>query len=121
MNGQSVVGQLYYGTMVKPELLAVLFKERLTERELQLLINIDDYLNADSQAGLPGHNLMVLVSKLMGIMQVERDEVWPDYSDEEIFDCPECYPEEQEDTPVASSSSYDFGQILQEILSQYGE
>lgn len=143
MNVEHVAGQMYYGTMVKPEFLATLFKERLTKRELNLLINIYDYMDADSQGGLPGHNLMVLVSKLMGIMQVERDVVemgLDTYHNENVAkNSGEGSGNQTEDDSVSheeeylwgnpnyksptdvDDAAYDFVKILQEIMMQYAE
>lgn len=40
------------------------YKERFTERELRLIDNSVSYVVSDP-AGLPGHNLMIVIHKLM--------------------------------------------------------
>ena len=55
--------------------LDALLEETFTDRELKLLINVLDYSNADYQAGLPGHNLMIVISKLLGIIDITREDI----------------------------------------------
>ena len=53
-------------------------KDLLTEREVRLIQNAIAYANGDP-AGLPAHNLMLIIAKLRDIL----DDVYPDWMDKE--------------------------------------
>ena len=43
----------------------------ITERELRLIANCREYANGDP-AGLPGHNLMMIVAKLADVLSIDK-------------------------------------------------
>ena len=43
----------------------------ITERELRLIANCREYTNGDP-AGLPGHNLMIIVAKLADVLGIDK-------------------------------------------------
>jgi hypothetical protein len=45
-----------------------LLKETFDERELGLIQNCIDYACGDTPSGLPGHNLMIVIDKLVRII-----------------------------------------------------
>lgn len=44
------------------------------EREAALIKNAVDYAKSDNPAGLPGHNLMLIISKLIDMLGLEPEE-----------------------------------------------
>ena len=64
-----------YGRAIKDDIMVMLLESELNERELALIINAMEYAESDCQGGLPGHNLLLLISKLLYIMQVNKSNV----------------------------------------------
>lgn len=69
----SLHGNFAYGRMIKDEYLIMLLQAELSERDLQLILNCMDYAAAEHQGGLPGHNLMLVIAKLLNVMQLDKD------------------------------------------------
>jgi len=69
----SLGGNFAYGRMIKDEYLIMLLQSELSERELALIVNCMDYSVAEHQGGLPGHNLMLVIAKLLNVMQLDKD------------------------------------------------
>lgn len=55
-----------------------------TDRELKLMINVLDYTNGDSQAGLPGHNLIVIIGKLLEVIDISENNIRDAITENEI-------------------------------------
>lgn len=60
-----------YGREITDEMLQLILTSKLSERELRLVRNCMRYAK-DDPAGMPGHNLAVIVSKMMEIMQIDE-------------------------------------------------
>lgn len=49
-------------------------REVFSERELQLILNCDSYARG-KPAGLPGHNLMLIISSLINLLGTNQTEI----------------------------------------------
>lgn len=68
----NIGNRFVYGRAITDEVMVMLLESELNERELALIINAMDYAESDCQGGLPGHNLLMLISKLLYIMQANK-------------------------------------------------
>lgn len=87
----SVKGNFAYGRMIKDEFMVTLLASELSERQLKLITNSTHYANSEYQGGLPGHELMLTIAKLMEIMQIDNSLVLKALQEIEADESCDCY------------------------------
>lgn len=76
MNSKHIIGDLHYAVPYPEEYVTALLQSQFTDRELKLILNSMDYAqDEDKQGGIPGHNLLIVIGKIMNMVFIDRDMV----------------------------------------------